>query len=228
MNDTQIQRLLRMASEADALARSEGTFPFSARRASRAPWQARIAWIGLPAAAAAAITLAVVFSGSNPGPRTPTPVAGPTGSDAPPITLAAAPVEPHPVRLVKGPVPKQDEHSVVLAIFRGEQGECSCVQLTDFDAGEGRRLADVGYGELLAYALRNPCTNAASQLLVVGVAGRRGTLPDTPEDANLLASRLANVGIAEHRDVSLVAYAALPQLPPGSTVVAEAVALSRR
>lgn len=227
MNDTQLQRLLRMAGEAEELDRP-ASYAFSARRAARARWQARIAWLGLTGAAAAAVALAVIFSGPTPGPQTPTPIAGPAIEESPGIALAAAPVEPHPVRLVKGPVPTRDEQSVVLAIFRGAQGECSCVQLTDFDAGAGRRLADVAYGELLEFALRNPCTDAASQLLVIGVAGRRGTLPSTPEDADLLASRLANVAVSEHRDVSLVAYAALPQLPPGSTVVAEAVALARR
>jgi hypothetical protein len=220
MTDRELERLLRMALEVEQLA---GDSPVVVRGAGR---RARTAmWLGLSSLAAAA---AVVFVSwprtTSPTAITPAPISlTPEAPASPAIELRDVPL----VRITKADEPDDAEQSVVFGIFRGPEGECSCVQLTETDWGD-RRLADVGRNELLAAVLGDPCTTMARQLLVVAVSGKPGSVPNSRADAETLALRLAHVPINEHQDVSLAAYAAMPQLPAGSTVVAEAVSFIRR
>lgn len=233
LNDRQLQQLLRMAAEAEELAESS----LQVMPASRT-WSAggrRRTWVGISSLAAAAALALGVFVALPSRPPAPLPTDGglaiaPTIDELPIDPPPAAPVEKEahsPVRLVTGDSGADPEQSVLFAIFRDPGGDCSCVQLRETDWGD-KRLADVGRDELLAAALGDPCTTLAGQVLIVGVSGRPGSVPTTRLDAETLATRLAHVPMSEHQDVSLAAYAALPQLPPGSTVVAEAVSFYRR
>lgn len=227
MDDSELQQLLRMAREAEELAESADPVSIPLRPVWRRPG----AWAGLSGLAAAAAIAWMVAPGAGPSV---------TPADLSPIVLApeeAAPPEPMetamentdtpPVRIVNTKPAVEPEQSVVFAIFRDPEGGCSCVQMEDADWGT-RRLADVGRNELLAAVLDEPCTTMARQVLVVGVSGKPGTLPASHDAAERLALRLASVPINEHQDVSLAAYAAMPELPIGSTVVAEAVSFFRR
>lgn len=225
MDDRELEQLLRMAREAEELA--DSAIPASITLV-RPLWRRPRVWAGLSTlAAAAAVTVVWTLV-----PRTVAPPSVPTTypiAAAPESPATATPDEPEsqPIRLVKGMDPGGPEQSVVFAIFRDPAGGCSCVQLENADWGS-RRLADVGRDELLAAALDNPCTTLARQVLVVGVSGKPGTVPTTHDDAERLATRLSSVPLNEHQDVSLAAYAAMPDLPIGSTVVAEAVSFFRR
>ena len=197
MNDRQLEALVRMALEAERLEASAP--PASAVAAGR--W--RLAWLGagLAAAAAVAIAFIVVF------PRAPSPIA----------------IVPVDRPAVAGAIPEQ---SVVFAIFREADGECSCIQTHEPEWEGGRRLADVGRSELLDVVFRDPCTTALQHVLVVAVSGKAGTVPATSADAERLAAALPEEPLAD-ADLSSLAYDAMPDLPPGSTVVARSVSFVR-
>jgi hypothetical protein len=227
MDDRELQQLLRMAREAEELADSAipVSIPF------RPLWKRPGTWAALSTLAAAA-AVAIVWVVVPPAPPSVvTPEPGPLAvlphHEEPTPEVATQDDDPAPVRIVRSEPGDEPEQSVVFAIFRDPTGGCSCVQMENADWGS-KRLADVGRNELLAAALDDPCTTMARQVLIVGVSGKRGTVPATHDDAERLAARLASVPINEHQDVSLAAYAAMPELPIGSTVVAEAVSFFRR
>jgi hypothetical protein len=211
MNDREIERLIGMAGEAEDLERSVDA---PLRLVGHGPRR----WIGLGAATAAAASLLAAFvimqnrivthrnrtmAGATQRGRN---AAGATG------TTGAA-VDP--------------DQCVVMAVYKGADGKCSCLNLNRHEWG-GRSLADVNKRELLDAAFREACTTDVHQVLVVAVEGKAGTLPQSREEAEAIAAKLADApATGRVSDLSSYAYAAMPRLSPGATVVAEQVAVRR-
>lgn len=167
---------------------------------------------GIGVAAAACLTVGFVMLQPSP-PKKSGPAVVERGSDASsPIEVATAEAA--------------EDGCVVMAMFRAEDGTCSCVQVKEA-SWEGRRLADVSRSELRTAALDAPCSNDAERVFIVAVQGRSDSLPRSHEQAELIAKQVsrAAASVGRHADVSSLAYAAMPGLSPGATVVAESIAM---
>lgn len=214
MNDRELQTLIRMAAEAEALEHS-GEMP-ALRLAGRGPrrWAA-----GLGIASAAAAGLAIAFVLMRPAN---VPSGGSLAEGPGPVPVVTPEGEPGETRLASA---APAEECVVMAVYRGPDGQCSCLELKEAQWG-GRPLAEVQRRELLDLALAQPCSRDAQQVLVVAVEGKREVLPDSREEAEAIAARLAEAPVSgRYSDVTAYAYAAMPDLPPDATVVAERVAV---
>ncbi len=212
MNDQQLERLLRMSAEVDDLERPVVPAPMAVVR--RGPTWRRLALFVTPVAAAAGLVLAVVVMTR---PTAPTHVR----------VAERAPERPAPEAAVEAPVVERvasvsDEESVIFAILRGPDGECTCLRVKEHEWGSGRTLGDIGRAELLRVAFRDPCSSIPQPAVIVAVSGPRGSIPNSRKDAEALAARMSGAPLAG-RDISSLAYAALPNLPAGTTVVAESV-----
>ncbi len=249
MDDRRLQRLVKMAVEAErlehpaaggvageVLTATEGSEHLSLARRDRAWWRA--AWIGGGLAAAACLTIAFVMV-RLPGPA-PTRIAkgGGAGPEVQPIPRERGGSEPGEVV----PLPRRDatesgggmvelasrrsesDEAVLFAVYRGANGSCECVQMNDPDWGSEKRLADVSRHELLRAGLQDSCMTMAPEVVVIGVEGKRGTLPSSRQHAETIARRLGEQSL-RGRDVSSLAYAAMPDLPTGTVVVAEKVSI---
>lgn len=240
MDDQRLQRLIRMAVEAEGFDTPAGVARDEAP-ISIVTWRRRFAWVGGGLAAAACLTVAaVVFR----APMTSTPT-GPIASarnapessgdagarsldDSPSHRVAVSPSasaaesQPQPTRLVAQLA--EPEEAVVFAVFRGVDGSCECVQVDAPEWSGEKRLADVDRQELVRVAFRDPCSTLAPEVLVIGVSGKPGTVGSSRRHAEALAERLGREPI-RGRDIAHAAYAALPDLPPGSLVVAEKVSI---
>ncbi|MFM9996271.1 MAG: hypothetical protein ACKVU4_10775 [Phycisphaerales bacterium] len=235
MDDQRLQRLIRMAMEAESL---DGTVRAN-RDAPPGPisivvWRRRLSWIGGGLAAAACLGVAAVVF------RTPAPTGpGGFGRDAP-IAIADPAVADEGARGDSSPSQGPDEsptyttqvaahhaepeEAVVFAVFRGVDGSCECVQVDAPEWSGAKRLADVDRHELVRVAFRDPCSAFAPEVLVIGVSGKPGTVGSSRRHAEALAERLGRETF-RGRDVSSAAYAALPDLPAGSLVVAEKISI---
>lgn len=179
---------------------------------------------GLAAAACLVVVAVVALTPNVPGPT-------PSGD-----RLAFAPEDSAPaaVRRDQGASsPPRDtglphaepEEAFVFAIFRGADGSCECVQVDEPEWSGEKRLAEVDRHELVRAAFRDPCTTLAPEVVVIGVAGRPGTIAPTRRHAEAIAERLGRQTL-HGRDVSSAAYAAMPDLAPGTIVVAEKVSVA--
>lgn len=169
---------------------------------------------------AAAACLAVTVSVLSPHPvvpsaTRPSPIAS-GDTEAPGVVIATNPGATAP-----------SEQCIVMAVFRGQDGSCDCMQWKRQEWAGGKRLADVGRKELLDAVFQAPCTNAADRVVVLAFAGPPDSLPKTTEDAEAIANRIAAAPPTWHEDISSYASAAMPDLPKGSTIVAKSLAMTR-
>jgi hypothetical protein len=210
MNDREIERLIGMAGEAEDLERSvDAPLRLVGHGARR--------WIGLGAATAAAASLLAAFVVMQN--RIVTHRKGTVASMMPRRNAAGA--------TGSAGVAADPDQCVVMAVYKGADGKCSCLNLNRHEWG-GRSLADVNKRELLDAAFREACTTDVHQVLVVAVEGKAGTLPQSREEAEAIAAKLADApATGRVSDLSSYAYAAMPRLSPGATVVAEQVAVRR-
>lgn len=167
---------------------------------------------GIGVAAAACLTVGFVMLQPSPPQKTAPSIVERGSEGVSPVELAEAETA--------------EDGCVVMAMFRAEDGSCSCVQVRE-PAWDGRRLADVSRSELRTAALNAPCSNDAEQVFIVAVQGRADSLPRSHEQVEVIAKQVsrAAASVGRHADVSSLAYAAMPGLSPGATVVAESIAM---
>jgi hypothetical protein len=218
MTDREIERLMRMAFEAEDLERSALAEPAPLRLVGGGArrW---LAGRGMATAAAASLALAffVMHKSVAPVPK------GPLASAGNPSHPRESQGATAGTMAVSGTT---DDQCVVMAVFRGADGQCSCLDLKEHEWANGRRLSQIDKRELLDVAMQAPCATNAHQVLVVAVEGKGTALPRSREQAEAIAARLADVPATNrHSDVSSYAYAAIPDLPPDATVVAEKLAV---
>lgn len=222
MDDRELQRLVRMAIEAEELELSaEGPlFLSGAPRAGRR-------WSGAlisASAAAATLLVAVVIASRFAAP----PAQGPILADGPHQPKAADTPGPSTSIAAAPGAPKaadSSEQCVIMAFYQNAGGECSCLSLRTHEWDGGRRLVDVARSELFDAAFQQQCSTEAQQVYVVAVSGKPGTLPTSREQAEALGSTLAAAPETRSSDISSYAYAALPNLSPDATVVAERLSI---
>jgi len=227
MDDRELERLVRMAVEAEELEHSaDGPLAFG-----RAPTGRR--WVGVVVSATAAaaglllaFTMLVRFA--SPAPEFTGPVAD--GSKARPImphvVPEVVPESAHASAADATPAPKAPaEGCVVMAFYQGSDGECSCLSIRSHEWEGGRRLADVARAELMDVAFEQQCSSDAQQVFVIAVAGNPATLPTTRDEAEAIGRRLAGAPRGRGSDISSYAYSALPKLGADSTVIAERLAI---
>lgn len=212
MNDREINTLLRMAMEAEALEAGPVTTP---RRVT--PWGR----VGLIAAGVAAAVVAAAWLRPNP---TPTPLPPVARNDVP-----APAVEP---ALADEPAPATaggaSGGSMILALFRHPETRCECVVWRESPFA-GRKLADVGRTELIAAALRESCDpRGGDLLLVVGLEGPREYMPPTKEAARALASCLVSGTTTCGEENSCYSAGAMQCVPEPVNVVTETLAMAPR
>jgi hypothetical protein len=213
MNDRELERLIRMAHEAEALERSAEQPALRLVGGGIRRW---VAGLGIGAAAAASLLGAIVIMHQSMGP-------GKSGKIVTRETHSAP--RPAPSGGDTTLVKNEPEQCMVLAVYRNADGQCSCLQLKEHEWG-GRSLADVPKRELVDLALREACSSDAHQVLVVAVEDKPGALPKSREDAEAIAAKLSEApSSGKVSDVSSYAYAAMPTLSSGATVVAERVAV---
>jgi len=218
MNNRELQALLKFALEAEAFERDALTpAPVSLWRR---PW----AWGGLAAAAALAIAVPLIVPTGTPSPIDPyearlQPVAARTLSDEDLGAIQRALGE-----MLADPMRAEGKLAMVIAIVRGDQGECECVHWRRHRLPEGKALADLSRNELLRLGMQDSCPSDASRLLVVGVA-----CEEIPLDANLAGQLAACVDAGDSCGDAATCYAsrALACLPDDATVVAATMAMNR-
>lgn len=214
-SDAELTDLLRLASEAEAMA--AGTAPEAMPRPSRGGVLRRIGWVVIPAAAAAGLMLAataVLWQRPAPaGPSASGPVAGHAGSER---VAGRAPAEFAALSPAGAP-----EASIVVAMFKDEQGRCRCVVTRGGEALGDRAAASLSEAELLALALSGLCSPDASKVVVIGLSGPAERLPMTAAAAQSLAA-CVEAGSSEGLTASCLGWACVPD---GVTVSAATLAL---
>ena len=242
MNDRQLQELLRMAAEVEAIeAHASSTLgQVSAWTNARRPTVLRrAAWAGLSIAAAVALG-AGFFVILRPVPVVPAdnsaalatferpesqPLAVNPVEDAiasPTITLAAAPVfEGTSAPATPG---------ILLAIYQDILGASRCVQVLPLAMNPGQTLADVSRIDLLHaddLSGGSSCATGPHRLLIVAIAGPSGSLPSSDASAEALASCIADSRDVCSEALSSYANAAAACLPPGVSVRVESTFVLR-
>ena len=232
----ELNRLIQMAAEAEALERAAESeiaeAPPPAVHVVIGGWR-RTVWMSLAGVSGLAACFAVAFVAMRGAPAPilpPGPIAAGPSETLPDRAIAledtgrreqpVAPIDDEGSR----PAEPSDTESVVIALFRAADGSYECVQVDEPKWAGDRSMAEVGRRDLMQVAFQNPCTTIAPQVLLIGVEGKRGTVPTTMRDAQRIAERMRSAPMHQ-ADLSSMAYAALPDLPAGSTVVAETVAI---
>ncbi len=224
-------------------AATDGSEHLSFARRDRSWWRGRGLWVGGALAAAACLGLGVflILVQVQFAPPVRVADAGPVGTDATPdvsepreaatASAGAGAADSPPHRLGASPsqgeaqrTRHEPEDAVLFAVYRGADGSCECVQVNDPDWGAETRLADVSRHELLRAGLQEPCMTVAPEVVVIGVAGRPGMVPSSRQHAETIARRLGDQPL-RGRDVASLAYAAMPELPAGTVIVAEKVSI---
>ncbi len=212
MNDRQLENLIRMALEAEALEASAQP----ARRPRPPAW--RRAAGGLAAAACLAGALTIAFQ-AHWNKTTPAPI--------PNSTQGGIASGTRPVTITQIEAPDAETDSIVLAVFRDNGEEDPCVQMELGSFCGARNLADIDRTELLLTAFENACTPTPGQVVVLALSGPRGTLPRNQEEAAALASCIIDAPDACAADGACVAQRVRRYLPPDVSIVAESLALGR-
>lgn len=222
MTDRELQRLIGMAMEAEDLERSAAfEHPPLRLAGGTGGWRRWATGLGVATAAAASLALAMIVVQGRLSPRPLPPLAhgNPTAPrTAPADALASSGAgEVHEVA-------GSDDQCMLMAVFRNGEGQCSCVQLQPHTWEQGRKLADVGSPELIHAAMQEACIANPHQVLVLAVEGKSGGLPHSREEAEAIATKLAEAP-GRHGDLTSYAYEAIPGLPRDATVVAERVSV---
>jgi hypothetical protein len=238
MDDRELQRLIRMAIEADDLAAPSDVAGRIRPAAARPPASPVIRWgrwlaAGLTAAAAC---LAVLLW----WPTTGTPPAPPAGPNIATAILPAVPTtelhapKPAPAQLVIKDVryvTTPGEQCIVLSIFLGSGGSCRCMQWRSHQWEPGRTLADICPSELLDVAFKSSgaCTPNPEHVLILALAGPPGTLPRTRSEAEAVVACVSRANLGDggsDQDPSVYASAAISCLPTGVRALAESQTLA--
>lgn len=221
MDDKQIQRLVRMAMEAQSLESpdSAGLFLIAAHRSWARP---AIRWAGAVAASlalAAGAWLALRSQRAGPVPG---------GS---PLAGSATPIHPSKAVETTGSVPvvaaapTTEQRGVLLTIFRDSYGELSCVQWRPHEWGEGKSLAELTPGELLEAGSSAWCDGTASEMVVVALSGPLESVPDTELLAHDLAACISGSSDLCEQEPGTYDSVALSCLPPGVQARAQSITL---
>jgi hypothetical protein len=111
-----------------------------------------------------------------------------------------------------------------MTVFKDNAGECACLQVRQ---PKWEKLEEVPRSELFDVALGSPCSTDAQQALIIAVEGDADALPKDHAQVEAIARQLSTVAasVGRHADMSALAYASLPGLKPGTTVIAETVAM---
>lgn len=242
MDDRQLQRLIRMAAEAEQLDHSAGRGAVNGvrtgtgasehavlERRDRSWWRAQGVWIGgaLAAAASLALGLFVLMPQAPVAPHMPDRGLALGEAPQPPVEAAPALRAERDEGAGEAKLAAHDpgdEEAVLFAVYRGPSGACECVQVNQPEWSGEKRLADVSRHELLRAGLQDACMTVAPEVVVIGVAGKPGTVASSRQHAETIARRLGEQSL-RGRDVASFAYAALPDLPAGTMVVAEKVSI---
>jgi hypothetical protein len=210
MDERDLNALIRMAAEVDQMEEDGGhSFQWAKARASRRDvLMQRLTGIG--GLAAAACLGLMVFAWL----RTPAPSPAPAPSGV--AIKDPVKVQPKPV----------EEGSVLLAVFHDADDRCSCVQLRD-DFAKGRKLTEVGGGELLRTAISTACHENPQKVLVIAVSGPKDMLPKSTAEAEVLATCVSEYGRCGDDSICYANNAAA-YLGPGMTVVAESMGMGHR
>lgn len=246
--DRNLQSLLRLALEAEALEESAAIPQLRLVAGSTRPqrkWLLPLAGF-MSAAAAVVAVVTLVIPASKPA-LVPPNASGPTANLDSIPNRKVAPVEstadnpmtfthaiPHSEfvnPIVRDGFPTgadvgAAESSVVLAIFQGIDGRCSCmhIQKEDWDQME---LAGKNGSQLLDVAFNSSCSQPSPKVLIVGISGRRDSLPG-PEAAEAFATSLAKMPTNSSADLQRSAYeVGAHKLPAGMMVVTESFGSSR-
>lgn len=230
MDDRQLLALMRLALEAEELERGvhHAADPPHTRRLPR--WL-----IGAAGLAAAMFGVLVWLAGpAQWRPRSPAQNAEGTSAGAILADVSLPEANPEvgaPDRSgstglpgLSPPTPA-GEQCVVMAVFRGARGTCECVQVHDVALAHGQRLGDVDHEALCDLALRDPCTTSAERVLILAVSGSPDAVARASAQATMLGTVLAAAPPVRSEDLAMLAHAAMPAMPPGTTLVARMVAL---
>lgn len=212
MDERDLNALIRMATEVDEMeADASHSFQWARAKASRRDViMQRLTGIG-GLAAAACLALMVFMWVRGPQPVAPTPVAA---------------LPEHTVAPVKATPKAPEEGSVLLAVFHDSDDRCSCVQLRS-DALKGRKVSEMGGGELLRAAIATACHENPEKVLVLAMSGPKDVLPTTTAEAEVLATCITENGRCGD-DSICYASSAQSYLPPGVTVVAETLGMGHQ
>jgi hypothetical protein len=212
MDERDLNALIRMAAEVERMEQDSGhSFQWARARASRRDVLVqRLTAIGGLAAAACIGLMVVVW------------MRGPQASTPAPRPVATIPEKPAPRATPKG----AEEGSVLLAVFHDADERCSCVQLRH-DVLKGRKLTEVGGGELLRAAMAGSCQENPDKVLVLAVSGPKEMLPRSTAEAEILATCITENGRCGDDSLCYASNAAA-YLPPGVTVVAESLGMGHK
>jgi hypothetical protein len=212
MDERDLNALIRMATEVDRM-EEDASHSFQWARAKSSRRDVLMQKLtGIGGLAAAACLGLMVFMWMR-GPQTTAPVVTP------------------PVAKVEQPAPKtttpphSEEGNVLVAIFHDADDRCSCVQLNK-DVLKGRKLTDVGGGELLRTAIAQGCHENPEKVLVLAMSGPKEVLPRSTAEAEVLATCITEAGRCGG-DSMCYASNAQAYFPPGVTVVAETLGMGR-
>ncbi len=219
MDDRRLEHLLKLAMEADELESSASRPALRLVGGSRRKWMLPFAG-GMAAAAAMIAVATMVLPALKPAPAPFKTIADldPTKRKVEPVSTGdfSKPMPSEPIQIANS----EGESSVVLAFFQGLDGKCTCMHIQD-ENWDGDQLQSKDRRELLDVAFQSTCLGPSPKILVVGIAGKPGSLPRTAEEAEALIAHLNNAPPGSRTDLSSYAYEAMPQLPAGSTIVAE-------
>lgn len=117
---------------------------------------------------------------------------------------------------------------VVVAIFKGDQGDCRCVHIQPHAWADGRSLDERDPTDLFDVSLKNTCGPVGDSLLLVAVEGPRKMLPRSASEAEALADCVQEAPMVCGGSPGCVASLARGCLPPNVRVLAQSVQLASR
>jgi hypothetical protein len=213
-SDTQLEALLRLAHEAEAIDPPAPRLRLADAAARPAPVFGRALWTAL--GAAACIGLLAAWAAIN---RVPAP------TPARPSPIAGAITAPGPAAVIVPAV-----SAVVMSITEGSPGEVRCVRWTTRPEAWGdRKLEDISPEELQSAGLAILCDADARRVLVVGMQGPREKLPaDDLSAARLAQCVMATPGCSTHQSAPALVCRPGACLPEQIAVRVESIQLAGR
>lgn len=228
MNDRELERLIGMALEAEGLERSAAGSPPLRLVGASGGVRRWATGLGIATAAAASLVAAMIImqnqlishqAGRQLAGGQPHPHVGPVESSG---SSSGSTGATGSVALTANDKP--GSNTMLMAVFRNSEGQCSCMQVNPHTWTNGRHLADVDRRELIDAAMNEACTVNPHQVLVVAVEGSSNALLQSREQVEAIATKLSEVP-GRHADLTSYAYEAIPGLPRDATVVAERVSV---
>lgn len=187
-DDRDIERLLRMAVEAEGLESPDPLVPGTRHAPGRRTPDAGRRWVlrrlaGGALATAALLVLGLAVFSQLTGGASPARLR-PDGG------ISTAGLAPRAL-IVQPAAAGTDEDTVLLAVFHDELAGTRCVSWRDYDFGGNKCLGDVSEKELRGLCLRSAgletCGLKPQQVMLVALAGPRHSLPESDSSAQQLA-----------------------------------------